>query len=250
MKKILFLLIVTTSIISAQKIKKVPVQQLLAMNSQFNKLNADSISGNTFSTAVSLAKKSNGLGILYSLVLPGMGELYAGDYSSGKYFTIADAALWGLLVGLNVYGSDQEDNYKSFATAFAGADVSGKDNLFFANMGNYNSVEEYNKEKYLDRDFENVYDTKTHYWQWNSKQQRRDYRSTWSASENAYNNRKFVVWGLLLNRVVSAINAVRLVSKYNKKLQQDKVSWDISVGLKKLRVTLPTSMTINFNTSF
>jgi hypothetical protein len=35
-------------------------------------------------------KKSAGLAALYSLVLPGMGELYAEGFSSGKYFLLAE----------------------------------------------------------------------------------------------------------------------------------------------------------------
>ncbi|MEJ2103128.1 MAG: hypothetical protein P8X47_00970 [Ignavibacteriaceae bacterium] len=52
-------------------------------------------------------KKSVGLGIIYSLLLPGMGELYAGDYNTGKYFTIADGVLWGTFIGMNVYSNWQ-----------------------------------------------------------------------------------------------------------------------------------------------
>jgi len=53
-------------------------------------------------------KKSNGLAILYSMILPGMGELYAGSYDSGIYFTIADGVLWGTYVGMNVYGTGKK----------------------------------------------------------------------------------------------------------------------------------------------
>ena len=42
-------------------------------------------------------KKNLGLAILYSLLLPGMGELYTDAYSSGKYFTIARCFIrWAL----------------------------------------------------------------------------------------------------------------------------------------------------------
>src|SRR4030067_702992 len=54
-------------------------------------------------------KKKPILGILYSLLLPGMGELYADSYSSGKYFTVAEGALWGIFTGMNIYGNCQKD---------------------------------------------------------------------------------------------------------------------------------------------
>ncbi|MCK7525624.1 MAG: hypothetical protein MZV64_52480 [Ignavibacteriales bacterium] len=40
---------------------------------------------------------------------------------------------------------------------------------------------------------------------------------------------RFVVGGLILNRLISAINAARLVSSYNKRLEEE-VSWNFSVG--------------------
>src|SRR5690606_26988785 len=65
-------------------------------------------------------KKNTGLAILYSLLLPGMGELYAESYSSGMYFTIAEGVLWGTYIGMNAYGGWQEDKYKSFAVTKGG----------------------------------------------------------------------------------------------------------------------------------
>ena len=38
-------------------------------------------------------KKAVGLAVVYSLVLPGMGELYADGFSSGKYFLIAEGVV-------------------------------------------------------------------------------------------------------------------------------------------------------------
>jgi hypothetical protein len=36
-----------------------------------------------------------------------MGELYAESYTSGKYFTIAEGALWGVFIGMNSYANWQ-----------------------------------------------------------------------------------------------------------------------------------------------
>ncbi len=44
--------------------------------------------------AAAPSKKSVGLAAIYSLLLPGMGELYAEGFSSGKYFLIAEGVLW------------------------------------------------------------------------------------------------------------------------------------------------------------
>ena len=70
----------------------------------------------------------------------------------------------------------------------------------------------------------------------------------WVSSEQTLNDVRFVVWGLLLNRVVSAINAVRLVSRYNNNLSQE-VGWNVSLGVQNLPDNSP-SYNLNFITSF
>lgn len=195
-----------------------------------------------------MEKKSVGLAILYSALLPGMGELYAGNYGLGKYLTIADGVFWGVFAGLNIYGNQQEDNYRSFATSYGGANTDGKDDQFFADMADYVSVEQYNEAKKLERNFDALYNTETHYWEWNDNNQRREYRGMWSDSENAFNNVRFAVGALVLNRVVSVINAVRLVARHNKQVGEE-LNWNMSVGMDN-NPNLPTSLQLNFHHKF
>jgi len=194
-------------------------------------------------------RKSVGLGIIYSLLLPGMGELYADAYGSGKYFTIADGVLWGTLIGMSAYSSWQEDNYKTYAASTGGVvNDANKNEEFYANIGDYTSVYSYNDQKALERNFDEMYDEEAYFWKWNSTDERRSYRDMWNSSETASNNIQFVVGGLILNRIVSAINAARLVSSYNNRLEEE-VSWNFTVGFMS-QPNLPTSLTLNFQKSF
>jgi len=193
-------------------------------------------------------KKSVGLGILYSLLLPGMGELYADSYGTGKYFTIADGILWGTLIGMSAYSNWQEDSYKSYAATRAGVINENKDEDYYANIGDYTSVYSYNDQKALERNFDEMYDEETSFWKWSSTEERRSYRDMWNSSETASNNIRFVVGGLILNRVISAINAARSVSAYNKSLEEE-VSWNFSVGFMN-QPNLPTSLSFNVQKSF
>jgi hypothetical protein len=201
-----------------------------------------------YSGQVESQKKSTALAILYSLLLPGMGELYADGYSSGKYFTIAEGVLWGTYIGMSVYASNQEDNYKAYATTKASVNVNGKDDDYFATIGQYQNIENYNDQKALERNFDQMLDEETYFWKWQSTEDRRSYRSMWSSSEQTYNDLRFVVGAMILNRVVSAINAARLVSAYNSNLEEE-LSWYVSLGLTN-NLNLPTSVNINFQTSF
>lgn len=241
MKKLFVIFFLTSAIISAQNINN----SLLALR---NQIDIQTNEQNKFNFTNEPEKKSPMLAIAYSLLLPGMGELYGGDYSLGKYLTIADAVFWGGVIGFNVYGDNQRDNYKAYAQSIGGVNVNGKDEQYFADISEYISIENFNKEQEKYRDFENIYNEETHYWNWSDNKTRQEYRGMWSKSESAYNNVRFAVGALILNRIISAINAVRVVSAYNKRLNEE-MSWNVSVGLKKYTPNLPTSLTLNFNTA-
>jgi hypothetical protein len=193
-------------------------------------------------------KKSTGLAIVYSMLLPGMGELYADAYDSGVYFTIADGVLWGTYIGFNAYANWQKDRYTSFAQTNAGVTTAGKDDIYYATIGEYLDIGEYNDEKAFERNFSEMYNDEKFFWKWNSSADRKSYRSMWVSSEQTFNDVRFVVGALLLNRVISAINAVRLVSKYNNNLSQE-VGWNVSLGVQSYPDNT-SSYNINFITSF
>jgi hypothetical protein len=199
------------------------------------------------SLSLEKTKKNPGLAIIYSLLLPGMGELYADGYESGKYFTIAEGALWGIFIGMNTYAGWQKDRYETYAVTYGGITTSGKDAAYYATIGDYSSINQYNDEQALNRDFGAMYNVETHYWSWPTTEQRKTYRGMWTSSEQTYNDIRFVVGALIVNRIVSAINAVRLVSAYNKNLDAD-LSWNVSVGLIN-KTELPTTLVLNFQTS-
>lgn len=245
MKNILFLLIILSIHITAQteqkplfELKSELVTQLQDSESKINSVFDDEVK----------KKKSPGLAIIYSLLLPGMGELYADAYDSGVYFTIADGALWGTYIGMNLYGNWQKDRYISYAQVNAGITTNGKDEDYYATIGEYLSIDQYNDEKAFERNFSDMYNTETSFWKWNSSEDRKTYRSMWVSSEQTFNDLRFVVGALLLNRVISAINAVRMVSKYNSNLDQE-VGWNVSLGLQKLPDN-SSNYNINFSTSF
>lgn len=203
------------------------------------------ISGNSYSLPVKeeFSKKSVILAITYSLLLPGMGELYAGNYSSGKYFTIAEGVFWGTYIGMNTYSNWQKDRYHSFAASNSRVNVAGKDDGYFTNIGIYTDVNEYNDYMSRNGDFNKMYNTELYYWKWTGSD-RTTYRTMWTAGEQWHNNLRFVVGALVLNRVVSAINAGRLVAAYNKNASQE-LGWNISAGVSSV-ASLPTGVILNF----
>jgi len=162
------------------------------------------------------AKKSVGLAVLYSLLVPGMGELYADGFSSGKYFLIAEGVLWLGYAAVQIHADELRDGARSFAVSHAGVDVSGKDDDFFVDVGNFMTVADYNDKRLRDREPEKLYDPLAGYnWRWDNDASRLTYRDQRISSENMYNNRKFIGAAIVVNHIVSAINAARSVIAYN-----------------------------------
>jgi len=205
--------------------------------------NMISRNSNSIPVKEEFSRKSVVLAVAYSLLLPGMGELYGGNYSSGMYFTIADGIFWGTYIGMNQYSNWQKDRYRSFAASNGGVNTAGKDDGYFTNIGIYTDINEYNDDMARNGDFNKMYNTKLDYWKWTGSD-RTTYRSMWTAGEQAHNNLRFVVGALILNRVVSAINAARIVAAYNKNASQE-LGWNISAGVSSV-ASLPPGVILNF----
>jgi hypothetical protein len=199
-------------------------------------------------TKASFDKKSPALAILYSALLPGMGELYAGNYSLGQYLTITEAVLWGTYIGIEKYGDWKKESYQSYAKSVGGVDLTNKDEEYFAKIADYRDINQYNEEMSAQRNLKAMYNSESHYWKWATTSERRIYRSMWVSSQVSYNNLRFVVGGMILNRIASIINAVRLVTAYNKSQQADN-SWNMNLGYS-LDENAPSNLSLNFQLQF
>lgn len=164
-------------------------------------------------------KKSVGLAVLYSLAVPGMGELYAGGFRSGKYFLGAEALLWITYAAFDIRANSLQDDARTFATIHAGVDQAGKNDQFYVNIGNFLNTAEYNATKMQDRQPELVYDPAAGYhWAWDNDANRMVFRDQRIRADNVFNNRKFVIGAIMANHIASAINAARLVIAHNKEI--------------------------------
>jgi len=161
-------------------------------------------------------KKSVGLAAIYSLLLPGMGEMYAHGFSSGKYFLMAEGALWLTFATFEVYGNSLRDDARAFAVSRAGVTLGGKDEQYFIDIGNFVNIDDYNDKQARDRQPELLYNAAAGYaWDWRDDALRASYREQRIKSETMYNNRKFVVAAIIVNHVASAINAARAAIAHN-----------------------------------
>ncbi len=246
MKKISALIFLFTALTMAQI---APQKSLIELKNEIKNSTSPKSDVVLLTGSETQGKKNAALAILYSLILPGMGELYVGNYNTGKYFTIAEAALWGTYIGIDAYGNWQKNNYKEYAQTNGGVNPAGKDDDYYANIGSYKDIDQYNDDRSFNRDFGAMYETSTHYFKWNTTEERKTYRNMWVSSENAFNNIRFVVGGLIVNRIVSAVNAWRATVSYNKKLSQTS-STDFYIGIGDGVTSAFDGLNLQMRTSF
>jgi hypothetical protein len=164
-------------------------------------------------------KKSGFLGVCLSLLLPGMGELYADRFDIGKYSVISEAGLWLVYAGINTYGIKVRNDGRTFAQIHAGFSGEQKDDDYYINVANFNNIYTYNDKKLRDRYLSKVYSVNSNLsWQWDSEDNRLKFRDMRVNGEEVLNNLKYVSIALIGNRIISAINAARLVHSYNNSL--------------------------------
>lgn len=176
-------------------------------------------------------KKSVALAVAYSLLLPGLGDIYANNGGRAKYYLGAEAALWLTYTGIRSYGHWLKDDARTFAVERATADFNGKSEQFEVNLGNFNSVRDYNEAKLRNRQFDLVYDPfSTFAWQWFSDADRLHFKDLRIKGDEALRNSQFVIAGLVLNRLIAAISAARSAAAYNKEAQTLS-SWRIEASV-------------------
>jgi len=169
---------------------------------------------------------SRGKAFLLSFLIPGWGEYYAGSEKMAKIFLGTEIALWTTYAGLRVYGNWREKDYKNFAIAHAHVNPEGKNHDYFVNIEHFDDIETYNQEKLKQRDVDALYpENEEYFWKWDSKKNRLKYEQIRMSSDGAFSNSVLVIGVVVLNHIVSGIDAMRLAIKADKKPSDLKVGF-------------------------
>jgi hypothetical protein len=163
--------------------------------------------------------KSTKKAILYSVLVPGWGEYYAGRKDKAKYFFAVEAITWIAYFSYRTYGNWRKDDMIRIAAEKANANLNGKDDHFFDMVGFYENVHEYNSlGRITDPGRPYYHDTTEFYWNWQSSSDRDDYRDLKNSFRSAFKNSETVIGLAILNRLISIVDAVRDVKSYNRKI--------------------------------
>jgi hypothetical protein len=167
---------------------------------------------------------------LFSFVLPGAGEYYAGSRKTAAVFFGTECALWAVFSGFQTYGRWKQRDYRLFAASHAGVNPEGKNRDYFVAIENYMNIIAYNDAKLQQRRVDKLYPERQAFnWQWDSEVSRKRYKGMRIKSDLAYRNSLFVVGGIVLNHLVSGIDAVRVAGRNSNALKRE-----VRVGLSGL----------------
>lgn len=176
-------------------------------------------------------KKSAGISLLLSLVLPGAGHYYIDRMDVGQYFLAADGASWLGLAGVNIYSTIIKDNARTFSQDHAGVNPDGKNDEYYANVGNFESIYEYNNTKLSQGEYDKVYtDVDKFFWNWDTKDNQFRYDAQRGESERIKNTSIIFASALVVNRLASALSALLLTNQHNNLLSNIKVNSEVSMS--------------------
>jgi hypothetical protein len=172
--------------------------------------------------------------LLYSLLLPGMGQLSMGEKGHAIPFFIAEGLIWTSYIYWSVAGNLREDDYIEQAQRNAGVGVDEAEDDYWRNVGQYSRSSGEGPSSYeedLRREARDLYPTDPaaqdayvaeklptgdQAWEWSSEDLRGEYQDTRDSANSADHRAEYSFAAALLNRVVSVID-VQLLRRRQKR---------------------------------
>ena len=158
--------------------------------------------------------------VLYSFLLPGLGDHYLGRPDRARLFWLAEATIWTSFIVFEVQGYLREDGYQEYALAFAGISSTDHSDDYYRIISQYNSAADYEAfikqegrfDLYPDDNYQNL---EQYYltervsdfepWLWPSDENRRAFRDIRQGSRLARRRALYSVAAAVANRLVSSL---------------------------------------------
>lgn len=120
-----------------------------------------------------------------------------------------------------------ERSYQTYASEHAG--VNGKQSdQFYVDAGQYNNMEEYNRAKRQQRNYDLQYRDESLYWSWDSSANREFFKDMRIRSDKQMSHVYYYIGGMLLNRLISGVDAAHSLTS---RQQQGKKSHQLGIGI-------------------
>jgi hypothetical protein len=162
--------------------------------------------------------------LLYSLLLPGAGELSLGARGRAAGFFVAEGLIWTHYVWFQVAGRLRRDDYIEQAQLNAGVGTDSEDDAYWKLVGQYERSSGSGPGSYEEevrRDARDLYPddpaaqdayvsenlpSGDRAWNWSTPELQKAYRTTRISSNQAFDRAKYSFAAAILNRLVSAID--------------------------------------------
>ena len=172
---------------------------------------------------------NNQLGLFKNIIIPGWGfkELENYQNQSQKHL-LREIIVWSSLITARNTSNLFEDYYISLGIDHSSANILEFGDGYAINVGNYDSMTEYNNVMLRKRRPSDVYPVNEGYdWEWDSTAKRVKYKKMLQASRDLDKLGDFAVAGLIINRIISSINYLYYVqtgknSKFNSSISNSK----------------------------
>lgn len=181
--------------------------------------------------------------MLYSLLLPGLGEYWLGHHTRAQIFFAAEAGIWTAFGVFRVQGGNRKDRYREWASVFAGAPERDNDEYYrvlanyIASEGPFSANETVRRQARAiypdDREAQEQYLAANGYfgdnaWEWESEEAFDRYKEIRKSSLDSYDNASLTLGLLVANRLLSVLDAGLLASRRNQAGGSDgSLSWGV-----------------------
>ncbi|MBN1782774.1 hypothetical protein JW948_16680 [bacterium] len=163
---------------------------------------------------IQVAHRSAGKAFLLSMLVPGTGEMMLGNRKMAVVFFSTELTLWTSYFLLNWFSDVRASDYRLYAASHAGIDMHGKDDQYYVDIENFTDISAYNQAMLQQRRPQLMYPENTSYdWSWDSENAMNKYRRIRINSDQFKNAGLFMIGGVVLNHLISGIDAVRIARK-------------------------------------
>ena len=149
--------------------------------------------------------------VIKSLIIPGWGQKSLGKPKRARLFNYIESGILISLVSSSPFSNIEKKNYKAFASRHAAISSSGKDHKYWVDIGNYNSIENYNDEHLRNREMDDLYpDDEKWSWDWDLESNRKIFENKRIRADQLELFATFSIGALVLNHLISSIDALYL----------------------------------------
>ncbi len=149
--------------------------------------------------------------VLQSALLPGWGQKSLNYSDRSRVFTYVESGLVLSIIGSTTYANILKKNYIAYAVAHAAVSSSGKSHEYWVDIGNFATIEDYNDEHLRNREMDDIYEVSPQWgWVWDTDSHRDFFEQKRILSDQMKQVASFGVGAMILNHMVSAIDALYL----------------------------------------